>query len=94
MSIKTKFLLFCTWLDRSYILYSLTGMYSGSTGIFSNTPSWKPSVHPATNTASSLSSLEIPGFQSSQSQTRTLNQMKPMQGPVTAPSNLGKNNVL
>ncbi|CAB3987180.1 SCY1 2 isoform X2 [Paramuricea clavata] len=64
------------------------GMYSGNTGIFPNTPSWRPAIPPATNTSSSLSSLEIPGFQSSQSQTRTLNQMQSMQGSA-APSNLG-----
>jgi hypothetical protein len=67
-------------------------MYSGNTGIFPNTPSWRPAIPPATNTSSSLSSLEIPGFQSSQSQTRTLNQMQSMQGSA-APSNLGMNNV-
>jgi hypothetical protein len=38
-----------------------------------------------------LNSLEIPGFQSGQSQMRTLNQMKSMQGSAK-PSNPGKNN--
>ena len=67
-------------------------MYSASTGIFSNTPSWKPSIPPTTNTTSSLNSLEIPGFQSSQSQTKTLNEMTSLPGSRT-PSHSGKDDV-
>lgn len=42
--------------------------------------SWRPNAPQLGNTSFSLNSLEIPGFQSSQSHTKTLNQLKSMQG--------------
>ncbi|XP_028397554.1 SCY1-like protein 2 isoform X2 [Dendronephthya gigantea] len=61
------------------------GMFPGNPNIFSNAASMRSSA-PA-NASSSLHSLEFPGFQSNQSQSRTLNQMKTMGS--TAPSKLG-----
>ncbi|XP_046852322.1 SCY1-like protein 2 isoform X2 [Xenia sp. Carnegie-2017] len=66
------------------------GMFSMGAGGLSNNvgmmpggnaaSSWRPNAPQLGNTSFSLNSLEIPGFQSSQSHTKTLNQLKSMQG--------------